>query len=173
MLLPKQLARFLHASLENGNYKLTFAETAQGIFEIKRATGAHIGEIKRCWPRAQKHLRRLGTCAMLVTDEYFINFPRKEPRAANTIALSLAGEGKAAAGFRLLTAKGAVNDPMAIAFYAMRTRNVRGGVSAIEDRVAIEFKRGKLAKRIGRRIIDDVNAPVLPDHGQEFGELME
>jgi hypothetical protein len=172
MLRPRHLSRFLKEQLDNGSDRLTYEQIAQRIFGITRVTDDMIDEIKRCWHAAEKRLRSRGTCAMLVTDIYFENFARKEPNKPHTIAACIALEGRPSAGIRLLTLKGSRNDPMAVAYFTIRTRNVHGSVSAIEDRATIEWTRGKLTKRVARRMIENVSKPVLPPSAEDFDQLM-
>src|SRR5215831_9283326 len=172
---PKYLAKFLRASLENGNYRLTFKEIAQGHLSAKKMTKAEIAEgvdeIKRCWHGAERHLRsHWEICAILCTKFYFDGYDKLEPTRPNELALCIAGGGinQGAFGVRLLTMKGTKNDPMAIAYLRLRTRNMRGMMSAIEDRATIEWKRGKLSKPIARRLVDNAVSPMLPFHEAEF-----
>jgi len=178
VLKPKRLAQFLRLSFENGNYRLTYREIAFGILTAVKPTKAEVAlftdEIRRCWHAAEKHLRRKGVCTILVTKFYFDNYHRLEPKRPNEIALCIAGGGmgQGAFGVRLLSMKGMKNDPMALAYFAVRTRSARGMVAAIEDRAAIEWKRGKLTKPVAKRLVDNVGTPALPEHQAEFDELM-
>jgi hypothetical protein len=172
-LKPKRLTQYWKQALDNGHSRLTFEETARDLFE-RRPIERDIEEIRHCWHQSEKQLRRLGTCVILVTETYFEDFNRREPDNPQAIRMCIAGgKGCPAVGVRLLTMKGTKNDPMALAYLALRTRCVLGGVAAIEDRATIEWTRGKMSKRISRRIIDNATAPVLPYHETEFGELMD
>jgi hypothetical protein len=171
-LQPRILTNYLERSLNNGHYKLTYAQIATGLWRIKGLTPRHLAAIRRAWPRSEKQLRRLGTCAILVTQTYFESFPRREPRAPEVIRECIAYHWRKAAGVRLLTAKGCRNDPMALIYFSMRGANVHGTVAAVEDRVAVEWAKGHLTKAAARRLIDKVTEPTLPEHQLEFGKLM-
>ena len=113
-------------------------------------------------------------CAILVTETYFsVYHARKQPKTPDTIAACIALHGRPAAGVRLLTMKGIQNDPMALAYFKLRGLEVQGIVAAIEDRITVEWHNRKLTKRVAKRMIDHVTAPVLPYHEDEFKELME
>jgi len=170
---PRILTNYLESSLNNGHYKLTYEEIAMDLWKLKASTKQHIIAIRRAWPQSEKQLRRLGTCAMLVTEIYFQDYPRKEPRNPDAIKASIAYHFQKAAGIRLLTAKGVRNDPMALMYFHMRGINVQGTTAAIEDRAVIEWKKGKLSKRVARRIVDKVTAIPLPEHQLEFAQLMD
>lgn len=177
-LKPKRLAKFLKVALDNGDYRLTYEEIAQGIFNAKRLTRAELeqvtDEIRRCWHAAEKHLRRRGVCVILVTQFYFDNFDRREPKKAQQIAMCIAGSGydRAAAGVRLLSLKGTQNDPMAIMYFKLRSRNLHGMESALLDRVTVESTKGKLTKSVARTLSDSIAQPALPQHEVEFAKLM-
>lgn len=172
-LKPTHLTRYLKQSLDNGRYRLTWEEIGGDLFG-RNPTEQDVAEIRHCWHQSEKQLRRLGTCCILVTDVYFESFEDTEPNQPHTIAACIAGyRGGKSAGIRLLTMKGTRNDPMALAYLSLRSRAARGMVAALEDRATIEWTRGKMSKRVAKRMIDNVSAPVLPDHDKEFGELME
>jgi hypothetical protein len=171
------LSGVLREALEDGYYRLTYREIAIRIAGGKSLTKAQVAdytaEIRHCWHRAERRLRKRGICAILVTKFYFDTYDRIEPKGEQQIMLCIAGGyDRAAAGVRLLTKKGKRNDPMALKYFELRARNLHGIESAILDRVAIEYARGKLTKPIGRAIADEVVEPALPDHGAEFGDLM-
>jgi hypothetical protein len=81
--------------------------------------------------------------------------------------------GRKAFGIRLLTMKGRQNDPMALMYFNMRARNLRGMVGAVEDRITVEWSGGKLTKVRARMLVDEVTEPALPEHSEEFKKLME
>jgi len=169
-LQPRILADYLERELNNGHYRLTFTQIALGLWAIKVPTKAHIEVIRHAWQQAQKQLRRRGTCAILVTEFYFDIFNHKEPRNPEAIKLCLALQYKAY-GVRLLTMKGAVNDPMALMYFQLRSRNVGGMAAAIADRVAVEYGGGKLTKVKARGLIQKLTEFPLPEHQTEFNDL--
>jgi hypothetical protein len=107
-----------------------------------------------------------------VTQTYFDFYTKGEPKTEGTITECIAYHWRKAAGIRLLTARGIRNDPMALVYFNLRSRNVHGTTAAIEDRAVIEWKKGKLTKVEARRLIDEVTEPPLPEHKKEFGKLM-
>jgi len=149
---PRILTDHLERELNNGHYRLTWEEIAIGIFGKKSASC--IAALRHAWFRSQKQLRRQGTCAILVTDIYFNTYSaRKDPKTPEAIKLCIAGlEGGQAAGVRLLTMKGTCDDPMALMYFHMRGQNIRGTVAAVQDRVDVEQKKGKLSRPAARRI---------------------
>ena len=168
---PRILSEFLEKSLNNGRYKLTYDEITTGLWPQK--SSGQLTAIRHAWPQAEKLLRRLGTCAMLVTDEYFSAYPnRKEPKSPNTIVPCIACHGRKAAGIRLLTAKGVRDDPMALMYFKLHGLNAKGMIAALEDRATVEWKKGKLSKRAAVKVIEKVTAPILPEHDADFGKLM-
>jgi len=170
----KILSDYLERALGNGEYKLRFDDIARDIFKIKCPKDEHLEAIRKAWHQAEKQLRRMGTCAMLVSADYFETYSKREPRGIIAIKMCIAGYGGSKAiGVRLLTMKGATNDPMALAYFAVSSRNLRGMAAAIEDRITVEWKRGHLSKRVARQQIDDVVEPALPEHQTEFEELMD
>lgn len=171
LLRPMQLERFLRQQLDNGKDKLTYKEISRGVFGV--FTPQHLDEIKRCWREAEKRMRQRDVCAILVTELYFEGYTHREPKTPKEIADSIALEGRAAAGVRLLTLKDSHNDLVALTYFVMRARNVQGGMLGIADRVTVEWKHGKISKRIARKIITDAIAPALPYHGDAFKELMD
>jgi hypothetical protein len=173
-LQSRILTDYLDKAFSKGVYRLTFDDICLGIFRIKVVHVQHVAAIRDCWQTAQKQLRRRGVCAMLVSAMYFENYPRREPKGPEAIKMCIAGYGgRKAAGVRLLTMNGVRNDPMALMYFHMRSRNVRGVVSAIEDRIAVEYAQGKLTKPPARMLVDKVTEPVLPEHAEEFNQLME
>jgi hypothetical protein len=170
---PKILADYLEKAFKNGYYRLTFDDIAIGIFRIKVPKDEHIESLRVAWQPAQKLLRRREMCAMLVSEMYFEDYARREPRGVEAIKMCIAGYGgRRAGGVRLLTMKGSRNDPMALMYFHLRSRNVRGMVSAIEDRITTEWAHGKLTKPRARMLVDEVIEPVLPEHQAEFDQLM-
>jgi hypothetical protein len=170
---PRILTSFLEKSLNNGQYKLTYEQIAYGLWKLKTPTKQHVDAIRHAWPQSEKQLRRLGTCAILVTQLYFDSFPRREPKNPEAISLCIAYHWRKSVGIRLLTAKGIRNDPMALMYFYLRTRNSQGTMSALEDRAVVEWKKGKLSKRTARRIVDRVTQLTLPQHQLEFSQLMD
>jgi len=169
---PRILTNYLEKSLNNGHYRLTFREISSALF--RKESQSCVEAIRHAWFQSQKQLRRQGTCAILVTEIYFVNYTSREPKGADAIRLCIAGVlGGKAYGVRLLTMKGVKDDPMALMYFNLRGRNVRGTVAAIEDRAVVEWTKGKLSKRVAKRIIDKVSEPVLPDHQLEFAKLMD
>jgi hypothetical protein len=176
-LKAKVLSSFLRESLENGYYRLTYREIAIGISGGRSLTKAQVAEytdeIRHCWHRAERRLRKRGICAILVTKFYFDTFNRIEPTHPNEIMMCIAGGyDRAAHGVRLLSRKGRRNDPMALVYFRLRSRNLHGIEAAILDRLTIEHMRGKLTKARARGIADEVTEPALPDHDSEFRDLM-
>jgi len=168
------LTDYLDRKFSNGVYRLTFEDICLGIFRIKVVHREHIIAIRDAWQSSQKQLRRRGVCAMLVSTMYFDDYPRREPRGVEAIKMCIAGYGgRKAGGVRLLTMKGAQNDPMALMYFHMRSRNVRGMVGAIEDRITVEWTHGKLTKPRARMLVDEVIEPALPEHDADFKKLME
>jgi hypothetical protein len=173
-LQPKILADHLEKAFCNGYYRLTFDDVAIRIFRIKVPQNAHIASIREAWQPAQKQLRRRGVCAMLVSEMYFEDYARREPRGVEAIKMCIAGYGgRKAGGIRLLTMKGVRNDPMAIMYFNLRSRNIRGVVGAIEDRITVEWSHGKLTKVRARMLVDQVTEPALPEHEADFNKLMD
>jgi hypothetical protein len=170
---PRILTNYLEHAFGNGRYKLTYEQIALGLWpKLKVPNELHTRAIRKAWPRAERELRRRDMCAILVTAMYFEDFPRSEPRNPDAITHCIAYHWRGAAGIRLLTAKNIRNDPMALVYFALRARNVKGTVAAIEDRATVEWLRGKLGKRTAMRLIDKVNELALPEHQIEFAELM-
>jgi hypothetical protein len=171
---PKILADYLEKEFNNGCYRLTFDDVAIGVFRIKVPKREHIESLRAVWQPAQKQLRRRDVCAMLVSEMYFEDYARREPRGVEAIKMCIAGYGgRKAGGIRLLTMKGVRNDPMAIMYFHLRSRNVRGMISAIEDRITVEWSHNKLTKVRARMLVDEVIEPALPEHGDDFNQLMK
>jgi hypothetical protein len=171
---PKILADYLEKAFSDGCYRLTFDDIAIGIFRIKVPKQEHIEALRTAWQSAQRQLRRRDVCAMLVSVMYFDDYARREPRGVEAIKMCIAGYGgRKAGGVRLLTMKGVRNDPMAIMYFHLRSRNVRGMVGAIEDRITVEWSHGKLTKVRARMLVDEATEPALPEHQEEFNKLME
>jgi hypothetical protein len=173
-LKPWTLTQYLRRELDNGHFKLTFAEIAFDLFERSMTDSDH-EEIVRCWHQSEKQLRRHhAICVMLVTEFYFDNFRRKEPDTPMKIAMSIAGggRGRKAHGVRLLTAKGARHDPMMIAYQAIGRRSALGKIAAVEDRWTLEWGRGNVSKRVAQREIKRLGKPLKALHQKEFKELM-
>jgi hypothetical protein len=171
-LQPRILTNYLERSLNNGHYKLSYEQIAKSLWRVNAVTPRHLSAIRHAWPQSEKQLRRLGTCAILVTETYFDSFPRREPRAPEAIRECIAYHFRKAAGVRLLTAKGIRNDPMALIYFSMRGANMHGTVAAVEDRIAVEWSKGHLSKAAARKLVDKVTEPTLPEHQLEFGKLM-
>ena len=168
----KILSDYLDRELNNGHYRLTFNQIARGLWpHLKVPHKEHIQAIRDAWQSAQKQLRRRKTCAILVTEFYFDVFRNREPSGKEQIKMCLALYHKAH-GVRLLTMKGAVNDPMAIEYFSVRGRNVHGMMSAIADRATVEHDRGKLTKIKAKAIVDKLAEIPLPEHQKEFFDLM-
>lgn len=168
------LTIFLEKAFSNGCYRLTFDDIARGVFKIKCPKDEHIQAIRGAWQSSQKQLRRVGMCAMLVSDVYFESYARLEPRSVEAIKMCIAGYGGCkAAGIRLLTMKGAINDPMALIYFSVRGRNVQGMMAAIADRATVEWKRGRLSKVKARGIVNRLTDIPLPEHQTDFLEMME
>lgn len=178
-LKPKRLAKFLRVSLNNGYYRLTDKEIAQGIFSARKLTKAEmeeaVEEVRRCWHAAEKHLRRRGICAVRVTKFYFDTYERRDPTKPNQILMSLAGSGYGRAGYgvRLLSLKGVKNDPMAIMYIKYRSLILHGMEAAILDRITVEFSKGSLSKGLARNLVNATTEPALPDHEKDFEKLIE
>jgi hypothetical protein len=170
---PWILTRYLKGELENGHDRMRYEEIARALFKIKNVTEDHIAEIKRCWHSTEKQLRRRGTCAMLVTERYFEEHAKREPNTEQQIILCIALHGRPAAGIRLLTLKGSRNDPMAIMFLRLNSRNAQGMQAAILDRIAVEWAKGRLSKARGQFLAGSLSEPALPRHEEEFLKMME
>src|SRR5262245_4720174 len=141
------LTDYLEHAFGNGCYKLTYEDIARDIFRIKVPKDEHIQAIRDAWQQSQKQLRRLGMCAFLVSNIYFDDYPKREPRGSEAIKMCIAGYGgRKSRGIRLLTMKGVVNDPMALMYFDIRGHNVHGMMAAISDRAIVEWKRGNLTK---------------------------
>lgn len=170
----KILTNYLERALNDGHDRLTFDEIARGVFRIKCPNKEHIRAIRDAWQQSQKELRRMGTCVILVSAVYFDDYSRREPHGSEAIKMCLAGYGgRKAAGVRLLTMKGVINDPMALMYFRVRSRNVHGMVAAIADRATVEWKHGRLSKKEGRKIADRLTEMPLPEHQTDFLEMME
>jgi hypothetical protein len=172
MIKPRHLSAYLKTQLDNGNDRLTWEEIAKGIFGIKTVTEDHIEEIRHCWHLSEKRLRARGTCAILVTEMYFDAFDKREPNTEQQMTACIALHGRPAAGVRLLTLKGSRNDPMAIMFLHLHSRNAQGMQAAILDRIAVEFSKGRLSKNRGQKLANRTMQPTLPLHEKEFDKLM-
>jgi hypothetical protein len=105
-----------------------------------------------------------------VTEDYFGS--RREPQGPQAIKMAIALHGRKSAGVRLLTLKGKHNDPMTIMYFALRGRNLHGTAAALNDRLAIEARKGNLTKTVGRKIGDDISEPALPEHDSDYARLM-
>src|SRR5215472_2341579 len=172
---PTVLFRHLKKQLANGQYRLTTKEVCKAIFGVETVGESHILEIKRCWPAAEKRLRRNGICAIGVTEYYFRKFRQTgvEPTDPEAIRRCLAINWNKGYGFRLLTLKGSRNDPMAVMWLRLRMLNVQGGQSAILDRIAIEYAKGTLSKALAQKLVGLTTEPALPEHEEELDELMK
>lgn len=171
---PRILTDYLDRQFANSVYRLTFDDIALGVFRIRVPKKEHIAALREAWQPAQKQLRRRGVCAILVSEMYFDQYARREPRGVEAIKMCIAGYGgRKAYGIRLLTMKGARNDPMALMYFHMRSRSVRGMVGAIEDRITVEWVHGRLSKPRARMLVDEVTEPALPEHQEDFNKLME
>jgi hypothetical protein len=62
---------------------------------------------------------------------------------------------------------------MALMYFHLRSRNLRGMVGAVEDRITVEWSHGKLTKVRARMLVDEVTEPALPEHAAEFNQLMK
>jgi hypothetical protein len=171
----KILIEYLACQFSNGTYRLTFDDVARAIFRIKCPNEEHIRALRVSWQHVQKKLREVHEiCAMLVSAMYFADYPRSEPKGREAIQMCIAGYGgRKAAGIRLLSLKDRKNDPMMMEYFAARSRNLGGMVAAVEDRITVEWKKGHLTKRVARKQVDDVTAPVLPYHAEDFKKLIE
>jgi hypothetical protein len=88
------LTDFLEKSLNNGHYRLTYEQIAMGVFNVKVPHREHIDAIKHSWHSAQKQLRRMGTCVMLVTDYYFAQYSNREPQYEQAMTMCIAAHGR-------------------------------------------------------------------------------
>jgi hypothetical protein len=176
-ITPTTLYLYLRPKLEAGNaYRVTHKQICKDIFQEPVTTDDQISEIKRVWPAAEKLLRRkAGICAMGVTEYYFRKFRKTGAEPTDPIAIKrcLAINWNKGYGIRLLTLKGAHNDPMAIMWLQLRMLNVQGGQAAILHRIAIEYAKGNLTRSLARRLAGIAMEPALPDDDGEFRQLME
>jgi hypothetical protein len=172
---PMRLTRYLITQFNNGAHRRRLEDTAKDIFGVKSITNEHTEEIMRVWRRAEEHCRSRGLCVIPVAKFYFEKFTeKKEPTKADHIKLCIAGGWSGATdGFRMLSMKGSKNDPMAVMYLQIRIRCVRGGESAILDRITVEWTRGALTKALAKQMVDAASEPALPAHEAEFGKLME
>jgi hypothetical protein len=170
-LQPKILCDYLEHAFRNRHHRQTFDEIARGLWQIKCPGSGHIRAIRDAWQSAQKQLRRLGTCAILMSETYFEIYEHREPRSDEAIRMCLALQHKAH-GVRLLSLKNIMNDPVAQVYFRLRVRNVKGMMSAIADRVATEYEQGKVSKPKGRTIIRSLTDIPLPEHHKGFLDMM-
>ena len=164
-MTPRRFADYLHQELTNGTDRLRFKDAA-AHFKMPAAL------LRLYYADAQKILRRMGVCSILVTETYFELFDTREPKTDAERDVSIALHFRRSAGIRLLTAKGVQNDPLGKRWLELNAMTASGKQGANLDRIVIEWSAKHLTKPQAKSLVGKMVQSGLPEHAAELAKLM-